>query len=40
MLKMTLNQIAVYDDAPSEEEVDSAEAAYMKMKYYEAMRHA
>ena len=40
MLKMTLNQLAVYDDGPSEGEVDPSEEAYMQMKYYEAMREA
>jgi predicted phosphoribosyltransferase len=40
MLKMTLNQLAVYDDGASEGEVDPSEEAYMQMKYYEAMREA
>ena len=38
MLKMTLNQIAVYDDSQAEEEMDSAEEEYLRMKYYEALR--
>jgi regulator of replication initiation timing len=38
MLKMTLNQIAVFDDSQAEEEMDSAEEEYLRMKYYEALR--
>ena len=38
MLKKTLNQIAVYDGSQSEEEMDSAEEEYLRMRYYEALR--